>query len=69
MFFFLLLIDLNKARFLAQYALDSSSYKEVQDNIAEGLSLMGPTLTLDTIAEALLIGAGTLSGNEWLNLT
>ncbi|RXG51386.1 3-hydroxy-3-methylglutaryl-coenzyme A reductase [Armadillidium vulgare] len=61
-FFFLLLIDLNKARFLAQYALDSSSYKEVQDNIAEGLSLMGPTLTLDTIAEALLIGAGTLSG-------
>ncbi|KAB7502927.1 3-hydroxy-3-methylglutaryl-coenzyme A reductase [Armadillidium nasatum] len=60
-FFFLLLIDLNKARFLAQYALDSSSYKEVQDNIAEGLSLMGPTLTLDTIAEALLIGAGTLS--------
>lgn len=62
LFFFLLLIDLSKATLLAQFALSSSSQAEVQQNIARGMALLGPTITLDTIVETLVIGVGTLSG-------
>lgn len=62
LFFFLLLIDLSKATVLAQYALISSSPDEVKHNIAKGMAKLGPTITLDTIVETLVIGVGTLSG-------
>ncbi|XP_050497378.1 3-hydroxy-3-methylglutaryl-coenzyme A reductase isoform X2 [Diabrotica virgifera virgifera] len=62
LFFFLLLIDLSKAAMLAQFALNASDQNEVKNNIAKGMSLLGPTITLDTIVETLVIGVGTLSG-------
>lgn len=62
LFFFLLLIDLSKTSLLAQYALSSSTQEEVRHNIARGLAHLGPTITLDTIVETLVIGVGTLSG-------
>ncbi|XP_017768371.1 PREDICTED: 3-hydroxy-3-methylglutaryl-coenzyme A reductase-like [Nicrophorus vespilloides] len=68
LFFFLLLIDLSKAAKLAEYALSASNHEEVKINIARGMSVLGPTITLDTIVETLVIGVGTLSGVERLNV-
>lgn len=62
LFFFLLLIDLSKAATLAEFALSASNQNEVKANIARGMSIMGPSITLDTIVETLVIGVGTLSG-------
>lgn len=62
LFFFLLLIDLSKAAMLAQSALSASNQEEVKSNIARGMAVLGPTITLDTIVETLVIGVGTLSG-------
>ncbi|GFG35211.1 hypothetical protein Cfor_01315 [Coptotermes formosanus] len=62
LFFFLLLIDLSKATVLAQFALSSQSQDEVKHNIARGIAVLGPTITLDTVVETLVIGVGTLSG-------
>ena len=56
------MIDLNKAGILAQLALNSKNLDEVRANIARGMSLLGPSLTLDTLVEILLIGIGSLSG-------
>lgn len=63
LFFLLLLVDLSRTSLLAQFALSSSSQTEVYTNIAYGMARLGPSLTLDTIVEALVIGAGTLSGD------
>ncbi|CAH1406692.1 unnamed protein product [Nezara viridula] len=62
LFCFLLLIDLSKAALLAQFALSASSQKEVKHNIARGMAHLGPSLTLDTIVETLVVSVGTLSG-------
>lgn len=62
LFFFLLLIDLSKAATLAQFALTASNQEEITENIARGMSVLGPSMTLDTIVETLVIGVGTLSG-------
>lgn len=62
LFFFLLLIDLSKAGILAQLALSGSNPLEVTKNIARGMELLGPAITLDTLVETLVIGVGTLSG-------
>jgi hypothetical protein len=64
LFFFLLLIDLSKATVLAQFALSSQSQDEVKHNIARGIAVLGPTITLDTVVETLVIGVGTLSGEN-----
>ncbi|KAJ8879896.1 hypothetical protein PR048_020516 [Dryococelus australis] len=61
LFFFLLLIDLSKATLLAQFALSSRNHTEVKQNIARGMAILGPTITLDTLVETLVIGVGTLS--------
>ncbi|XP_071626980.1 3-hydroxy-3-methylglutaryl-coenzyme A reductase isoform X2 [Temnothorax longispinosus] len=66
--FFLLLIDLSKAATLAQYALSSRNPEEVKANIARGMSLLGPAITLDTLVETLLIGIGSLSGIRRLEI-
>lgn len=63
LFFLLLLVDLSRTSLLAQFALSSSSQTEVCTNIAYGMARLGPSVTLDTIVEALVIGAGTLSGD------
>nr|AAD20975.2 3-hydroxy-3-methylglutaryl coenzyme A reductase [Ips paraconfusus] len=68
LFFFLLLIDLSKAGMLAQFALTSQNEIEGKNNIAKGLAELGPTITLDTVVETLVIGVGTLSGVERLEM-
>lgn len=68
LFFFLLLIDLSKAAKLAQFALTASEKDEISKNIARGVSILGPTITLDTIVETLVIGVGTLSGVHRLEM-
>ncbi|RZC35616.1 3-hydroxy-3-methylglutaryl-coenzyme A reductase [Asbolus verrucosus] len=68
LFFFLLLIDLSKAAMLAQSALSASNQEEVKSNIARGMAVLGPTITLDTIVETLVIGVGTLSGVHRLEM-
>ncbi|KAK7499766.1 hypothetical protein BaRGS_00009107 [Batillaria attramentaria] len=60
--FFLLLVDLGKASALARFSLSSASQDEVQTNIARGMAVIGPSITLDAIVETLVIGVGTLSG-------
>lgn len=57
-----MLIDLTKACAMARFALNSKSQEEVQRNIAQGMSIHGPVMTLDAIVEVLVIGVGTLSG-------
>lgn len=47
---------------LARLALNASNQEEVKTNIARGMSVVGPSLTLDAIVETLVIGVGTLSG-------
>jgi len=68
LFFFLLFINLSKAATLAQYALSSRSQEEVKANIARGMSLLGPAITLDTLVEVLLISIGSLSGVRRLEI-
>ncbi|XP_044265253.1 3-hydroxy-3-methylglutaryl-coenzyme A reductase-like [Tribolium madens] len=68
LFFFLLLIDLSKAATLAQFALTASSQEEIGGKIARGMSVLGPTITLDTVVETLVIGVGTLSGVNRLEM-
>ncbi|XP_062867284.1 3-hydroxy-3-methylglutaryl-CoA reductase b [Trichomycterus rosablanca] len=66
--FFLLLIDLSKACTLAKFALSSNSQEEVRENIAKGMAILGPTFTLDAVVECLVIGVGTMSGVQQLEL-
>ncbi|XP_064549265.1 3-hydroxy-3-methylglutaryl-coenzyme A reductase [Drosophila montana] len=68
LFFLLLVIDLSNSGRLAQLALSGNSQAEVTQNIARGLELLGPTISLDTIVEALLVGVGTLSGVQRLEV-
>lgn len=68
LFFFLLLIDLSKATLLAQFALCASTQEQVKSNIALGVELLGPSLTLDTLVETLVISVGTLCGIRRLEI-
>uniref|UniRef100_A0A6B2E5T4 3-hydroxy-3-methylglutaryl coenzyme A reductase n=1 Tax=Phlebotomus kandelakii TaxID=1109342 RepID=A0A6B2E5T4_9DIPT len=68
MFFFLLLVDLSKVGILAQLALSGSNQAEVTKNIARGMEILGPSISLDTLVEALVIRVGTLSGVHRLEL-
>ena len=62
LFLFLLPIDFSKTTVLARLALNANNEGEIKLNIAKGISLLGPGITLDMIVETLLIGIGTLSG-------
>jgi hydroxymethylglutaryl-CoA reductase (NADPH) len=55
-------VDLGKASALARFTLSSANQDEVQANIASGMAVIGPAITLDAIVETLVIGVGTLSG-------
>lgn len=68
LFFLLLLIDLSNSGILAQLALTGSNQAEVTRNIARGMELLGPAISLDTIVETLVIGVGTLSGVQRLEV-
>ncbi|XP_059217863.1 3-hydroxy-3-methylglutaryl-coenzyme A reductase isoform X2 [Stomoxys calcitrans] len=68
LFFLLLLIDLSNSGTLAQLALAGTNQAEVTQNIARGLELLGPAISLDTIVETLVIGVGTLSGVQRLEV-
>ncbi|XP_059609928.1 3-hydroxy-3-methylglutaryl-coenzyme A reductase [Phlebotomus argentipes] len=68
MFFFLLLVDLSKVGILAQLALNCSNQAEVTKVIARGMEILGPSISLDTLVEALVIRVGTLSGVHRLEL-
>uniref|UniRef100_T1PKH0 3-hydroxy-3-methylglutaryl coenzyme A reductase n=1 Tax=Musca domestica TaxID=7370 RepID=T1PKH0_MUSDO len=68
LFFLLLLIDLSNSGTLAQLALAGTNQAEVTHNIARGLELLGPAISLDTIVETLVIGVGTLSGVQRLEV-
>ncbi|EDW16132.1 3-hydroxy-3-methylglutaryl-coenzyme A reductase [Drosophila mojavensis] len=68
LFVLLLVIDLSNSGRLAQLALSGSNQAEVTQNIARGLELLGPTISLDTIVEVLLVGVGTLSGVQRLEV-
>ena len=59
----MLLVDLSKASALARFALSAKSHEEVKKNIAKGMAVLGPTMTLDAIVESLAIGVGTISGS------
>ncbi|EFX81008.1 protein HMG coenzyme A reductase-like protein [Daphnia pulex] len=64
LFFFLLLIDVVKACTLAYWSLSCSvkNAAEVALCISQGMAVLGPAITLDTLVETLVIGVGTLSG-------
>jgi len=64
LFFFLLLIDVVKACTLAEWTLSCSvsCAEEVGACISQGMAVLGPAITLDTVVETLVIGVGTLSG-------
>lgn len=70
LFFFLLLIDVVKACTLAKWTLSCSvnSSDEVGACISQGMAVLGPAITLDTLVETLVIGIGTLSGVERLEV-
>lgn len=55
-------MDLSKACALARFALSAKTQEEVRSNIAEGMAVLGPTMTLDAIVESLAIGVGMISG-------
>lgn len=38
--------------------------EEVRANIGRGIAMLGPTMTLDTVVEVLLISIGTISGKK-----
>lgn len=67
-FILLLLIDLRNSGTLARLALYGTNQAEVTENIARGMELLGPAITLDTMVEALVIGVGTLSGVQRLEI-
>jgi hydroxymethylglutaryl-CoA reductase (NADPH) len=59
---------LSKAGILAKLALSGSNSDEVTQNIARGMEILGPAISLDTMVEALVIGVGTLSGVQRLEV-
>ena len=67
-FLILLLIDMPKVTRMAQFALSSSHQRRVSENVAHGMFVLAPTLTLNTLAATLLMGTGSLTGFHRLEL-
>lgn len=53
---------------MAQLALSGADSAEVTRNISRGMELLGPSITLDTLVKTLVIGVGTLSGVQRLEV-
>ncbi|EDO37220.1 predicted protein [Nematostella vectensis] len=64
--FFFLLNDFFAVGTLAKTALLANSYEDTPIKIAQGVSTLGPSMTLNTLVGTLVIGVGTLSGVEEL---
>jgi hydroxymethylglutaryl-CoA reductase (NADPH) len=61
--FFLLLLDLSKVTSLAKYSLlNYSQDVSVKETVARGMAILGPSMTLDTLVETLVIAIGCISG-------
>ncbi|XP_046864929.1 3-hydroxy-3-methylglutaryl-coenzyme A reductase-like [Xenia sp. Carnegie-2017] len=60
--FCILLIDIKKVNVIEKLVLSSTSMEDVHLKISKGSGKIGPTLTLNTIVEALVILIGTYSG-------
>jgi hypothetical protein len=43
---------------MAQFALSSSHQRRVSENVAHGMFVLAPALTLNTLAATLLMGTG-----------
>jgi hydroxymethylglutaryl-CoA reductase (NADPH) len=67
-FLILLLIDMPKVTRMAQFALSSSHPRRVSENLAHGMFVLAPTLTLNTLAAILLMGTGALTGFDRLEM-
>lgn len=67
-FLILLLIDMPKVTRMAQFALSSSHQRRVSENVAHGMFVLAPALTLNTLAATLLMGTGALTGFYRLEL-
>merc|ERR1719209_1925433 len=59
--FFLLLMDLRKASYLAIQATSSETPDELVDNLAEAMEQIGPSVLLDTFVEIMVFSAASLS--------
>ncbi|XP_014277504.1 3-hydroxy-3-methylglutaryl-coenzyme A reductase isoform X2 [Halyomorpha halys] len=66
--FFILLMNLTKASALAQYAFSASLKADIKHNIAHGISMLGPTVTLDTVVKVLMLSTGSLLGIQRLEI-
>ncbi|XP_050525133.1 3-hydroxy-3-methylglutaryl-coenzyme A reductase isoform X2 [Daktulosphaira vitifoliae] len=66
LFLLVLLVNLKKASLLAQFALSGCSQSDVINNISKGMSLIGPSFSLDSIVCSLVISVGMLSGVQRL---
>ncbi|XP_028399125.1 3-hydroxy-3-methylglutaryl-coenzyme A reductase-like [Dendronephthya gigantea] len=66
--FCLLLIDIKKVNIIEKLVLSSSSMHDVHHKIALGSARIGPTLTLNTLVEVLVIHIGTYSGVDAIEM-
>eukprot|EP00118_Oscarella_pearsei_P025279 m.307897 g.307897 ORF g.307897 m.307897 type:complete len:901 (+) comp42992_c0_seq1:71-2773(+) len=64
--FFLMVIDLSKAGTLAKFGLRTANQEHLRTNIAQGISTLGPSMTIDTLVKVLVIAIGMLTGISWL---
>lgn len=53
---------------MAKLALSGSNPDEVTQNISRGMEVLGPAISLDTLVKVLVIGVGTLSGPQRLEM-
>ena len=53
---------------MAKLALSGSNSDEVTQNISRGMEILGPAISLDTLVKVLVIGVGTLSGPQRLEM-
>ncbi|XP_031558121.1 3-hydroxy-3-methylglutaryl-coenzyme A reductase-like [Actinia tenebrosa] len=64
--FFFLLSDFVTVTDLTKFALLSTSCEEATSKIAQGVATLSPSVTLNTLVGALVIGVGSLSGIQEL---
>ncbi|XP_033096991.1 3-hydroxy-3-methylglutaryl-coenzyme A reductase-like isoform X2 [Anneissia japonica] len=65
---FLLMMDLSKSSKLTSYAIAAESEVKLAENIAHGLRIMAPSVTLDAVVMALAFALGSQSGVHQLEL-
>ena len=61
-----LLIDMAKVRRMAQFTLSSSHSRRISENVANGMYVLGPSLTFDTLIWFLFFSLGLYTGFDEL---